>query len=97
MIRTTFYFSSGREQSSHDCDTVEEAFERCQRMKMDANVFVVGTTSGGYEWRANQDGHTLEGFKAKLAMCCNSSAEYEEKLIEAGILKPHLHWSRSSW
>ncbi len=91
MIRTTFYFANGNTQSSHDCATVEEAFDRCVRMNMDALIHPVGTTCGGYEWRKSQQGeHTLEGFRAKLAMCCNDPAEYSQRLIDAGICSPHI-------
>lgn len=86
-IRVTFYFTSGREQSSHDCDTVQEAFERCQRTGMDALIHPVGTTSGCYSWNPSKV-HTIEGFMAKLAMCRNSAAEYSDNLIEAGICRP---------
>jgi hypothetical protein len=89
MIRTTFYFANGNTQSSHDCATVEEAFDRCVRMNMDALIHPVGTTCGAYEWRPRQE-HTLEGFRAKLALCCNDPAEYSENLIRAGICAPHL-------
>ena len=94
MIRVTFYFSSGREQSSHDCETVEEAFLRCQRTGMEALAYPVGTTSGCYNWDPGKEGHTLEGFREKLAMCSESCAEYEANLIRAGILKPHLPGTR---
>ena len=87
MIRVTFYFSSGNEQSSHDCQTVQEAFERLQRTGMQASAHPVGTTSGCYSWDPSKD-HTLEGFKAKLEMCCNDPREYSRRLIDAGICKP---------
>jgi len=87
MIRVTFYFASGNVQSEHDCDTIQEAFERCQRMNMDALAFPVGTTCGAYSWNPSKE-HTLEGFEAKLALCCNSPSEYSENLIKAGICRP---------
>jgi hypothetical protein len=71
-IRVTFYFASGREQSSHDCETIESAFERLQRTGMDAIAHPVNTTCGAYSWNPSKD-HTLTGFRAKLAMCCNSA------------------------
>lgn len=70
MIRVNLYFWTGNLQSSHDCESVESAFERLQRSNMDGLAFPVGTTSGGYEWRKSQQAeHTLEGFKARLALC----------------------------
>ena len=87
MIRVTFYFTSGAMQSSHDCHTAEEAFERLQRTGMQAVAHPVGTTSGCYSWDPSKD-HTLKGFEAKLAMCCNDAGEYSRRLIDAGICKP---------
>jgi hypothetical protein len=69
MIRVTWYFWSGRESHSHDCTSVEEAFERLVRTGMYAIVYPVGTTSGLYNWDHTKQGHTLEGLKAKLALC----------------------------
>jgi hypothetical protein len=85
-IRVTFYFASGREQSSHDCATIQEAFERLQRTGMDALAHPVGTTCGAYSWNPAKE-HTLEGFTAKLALCCNSPREYSDNLIRAGICR----------
>lgn len=66
MIRTTFYFEgTGREQSSHDCATIQEAYARCQRMNMHAIAFPVGTVGGGYMWRPNAE-NTLERFEARM-------------------------------
>ena len=88
MIRTTFYFASGNQQSSHDCKTVEEAFDRCQRMNMAALIHPVGTTCGAYSWNPSKE-HTLEGFRAKLALCCNNAREYSDNLIRAGICQTY--------
>jgi hypothetical protein len=65
MIRVTFYFSTGREQSAHDCDTIEDAYKRCQRMGMEAIAYPVGTTSGVYQWSPGA-ANTLEAFRAKM-------------------------------
>lgn len=88
-VRVTFYFTNGAMQSSHDCDSVEDAFERLQRTNMQAMAHPVGTTCGAYSWTPGKE-HTLEGFRAKLALCCNDSAEYSNNLIRAGILRPWL-------
>ena len=87
MIRVTFYFSSGAEQSSHDCATAEEAFERMERTGMEAIARPVNTTCGCYCWNPSKQGHTLEGLKSKLDMCCNDPAEYSRRLIESGICR----------
>lgn len=85
-IRVTLYFANGNEQSSHDCDTAIEAYDRLKRSNMDGLAFPVGTTCGGYEWRCSQQSeHTYEGFVSKLALCCNDPAQYSENLIRAGI------------
>ena len=66
LIRTTFYFATGREQSSHDCATILEAFERCERMNMDALAFPVGSERGiSYVWRPGAE-NTLEAFEARM-------------------------------
>jgi hypothetical protein len=85
-IRVTFYFRSGDVQSEHDYDTAEQAFERMQRTGMEAMARPVNTTCGAYYWNPSKE-HNLEGFKAKLALCCNSPLEYSENLIRAGICK----------
>jgi fructose/tagatose bisphosphate aldolase len=66
-IRCTWYFSTGRESHSHDCDTVEQAFERLQRTGMDALAFPVGTSYGVYRWDARDNGQTtLEYFAERM-------------------------------
>jgi hypothetical protein len=60
-IRVTMFFSTGREQSSHDCDTIQDAFDRCQRSGMLAHAYPVGTSEGIYIWRAEAP-NTLEAF-----------------------------------
>ena len=64
-IRTIFYFATGREQSTHDCESVQAAFDRCVRMNMDANVHPVGTTKGVYVWRPGVN-NTIESMANKL-------------------------------
>lgn len=89
MIRVTQYFANGNEQSSHDYETAEMAFEACERLKltrsMSAIAKPVGTTSGCYVYDPSKDGHTLEAFKLRLSCCCNSPSEYYENLYAAGI------------
>ncbi len=67
IVRVTFYFAgTDREQSQHDCDTVEEAFERLQRTGMQAlAIRPHAGTHGCYVWRPG-DVNTLEALKAKL-------------------------------
>ena len=64
-IRTTFYFDSGREQSSHDCATLQEAFDRCKRMNMTAHAVNL-RTDRLYIWRPAAP-NTFEAFSARLA------------------------------
>jgi hypothetical protein len=86
--RVNLYFLNGNLQSSHDCETVEDAFERLQRSNMEGMAHPVGTTSGCYTWDPTKE-HTLDGFRDKLAMCCNDAGEYGKRLIDAGICKPY--------
>ncbi len=70
VVRVTFYFPEtgreGREQSQHDCDTVEEAFERMERTGMEAIAFKpANETRGCYVWHVGA-ANTLEALKAKL-------------------------------
>jgi len=85
MIRVNLYFSNGNLQSSHDCTTDVEAFERLQRSNMYGMAHPVETTCGAYFWDPSKV-HTMDGFRAKLALCCNDPAEYSRRLIDAGIL-----------
>jgi fructose/tagatose bisphosphate aldolase len=66
MIRCNWYFWTGKLSHSHDCHTVEEAFERLQRTGMDALVWPVGTVSGLYTWNAHDDRHTLEALRERM-------------------------------
>lgn len=84
MICITFYFVSGKVHSALNCATIEEAFNQCERAGLDALAHPVGTTCGAYSWNPTKE-HTLEGFRAKLALCCNDPAEYSRNLISAGI------------
>lgn len=83
MIRVNLYFSNGNLQSSHDCKTEAEAFDRLQRSNMDGLAHPTYTTCGGYYWDPSKV-HTMEGFRDKLALCCNDPAEYSRRLIAAG-------------
>ena len=68
MIRVAFYFWTGREQSSHDCESVEAAYERMERTHMDAIAFKMGTNSGLYCWRPTAT-NTLEALRTAMDLC----------------------------
>ncbi len=65
MIRVTFYFATGREQSCHDCDSIESAYERLARTGMLAHAYPVGSPSGLYIWRPDVNNDALT-FKARM-------------------------------
>lgn len=65
MIRIVIYLEGGQEQSSHDCLTVQDAFERLERANMRAMAYPLASTSGAYIWRPNSH-HTLESFADKM-------------------------------
>jgi hypothetical protein len=94
MIRVTQYCANGNEQSSHDYETVELAFEACERLKLTFSMYAiavpVGTTAGCYVYEPRKESHTLEGFRKKLACCCKCSADYYENLYECGIVSRPL-------
>lgn len=86
MIRVNLYFRNGNLQSSHDCKTDIEAFTRLQCSGMHGLAHPVEMTCGGYYWDPSKM-HTMEGFRNKLALCCNDPAEYSRRLISAGICR----------
>ena len=63
-IRTTFYFDTGREQSSHDCGSLQEAYGRCVCMNMTAHAVNL-RTDRLYIWRPAAT-NTFEAFSARL-------------------------------
>jgi hypothetical protein len=92
MIRVTWYFMNGNTSHESDYETPEQAFEALELTKMEALAKPTNTTCGCYVWNPSKD-HTLEGFIAKLAICCNDPREYSENLIKAGICAPYLYRS----
>jgi fructose/tagatose bisphosphate aldolase len=68
MIRVTFSFWTGREQSSHDCESVEAAYERMERTNMEAIAFKLGTYHGLYCWRPSAT-NTLEALRVAMEAC----------------------------
>lgn len=86
-ITVTFYHKNG--SKSHSCvyETAELAFEGCGQYNLDALAHPVNTTSGAYNWNPSKS-HTLEGFRNKLSICCNSPQEYSD-----GLQKLYGFWS----
>lgn len=65
MIRVTIYFATGRESNSHDCQSLEQAFDMCSRYGMLAHAVNLRTDKL-YIWRPEAP-NTMEAFAAKLA------------------------------
>jgi hypothetical protein len=86
-ISVKFYDRYGRRCGAAEYSGADEAFTAIAASGRDAIAHPVGTTAGAYVWDVRRGGHTLEGFKAKLAMCCNDPAEYSTRLIVAGICR----------
>ncbi len=83
-IEVKYYYWHGPFYQTVTYPTVVDAFNALIATGMNAIAHPEGTTSGAYDWRADQYRHTLEGFKAKMDMCCNDPAEYSRRLHEAG-------------
>ncbi len=83
-IEVTYYDWNGSFYRAVTYPNVVDAFNDLVANGRDAHAHPEGTTSGCYEWRPIQDGHTLEGFKAKMDLCCNDPAEYSQRLHDAG-------------
>lgn len=83
-VTVTFYYLNGERDRQVTYPNVTDAFNACIASHQDALAHPEGTTCGGYEWRAGQGGHTLEGFKDKMALCCNCPSEYSARLHKAG-------------
>lgn len=79
-VEIKFYNWDGSLFDIRQFNLEENAFKNMLATGKDALAYRPGTTCGGYEYRARQEGHTLELFHARLEMCCNSVAEYSERL-----------------
>ncbi len=83
-IKVYYYDCTGRFVRDVTYPNSVDAFNALQWAGLDAMAHPEGTTSGSYHWQGRQDGHTLEGFKAKLELCCNDPFEYSCRLQKAG-------------
>ncbi len=65
MIRVTIYFATGRESNARDCNTIEQAYDMCERYGMMAHAVNL-RTDRLYIWRP-EAANTIEACAAKLA------------------------------
>lgn len=93
MIRVTQYFDTGREQSQHDCYTIEEAFKRLERSpNMRGFAEMLNDVPGIRGWALWTPGnpHTWESFRRSIANAWRPSCAFcgaTEHSMEQAILR----------
>lgn len=80
QVEISYYHANGSSAYKAVYPDAQSAYEAMLAEDKEALAHPVGTTSGAYAYRPWQDGHSLEGFIAKLEMCCNDPVEYSERL-----------------
>lgn len=78
-IEVKFYNFNDSLRSTETFDDSMAAFQALVKANLQALARPVDTTSGCYSWTPGKD-HTFEGFRAKLACCCNSPMEYHDRV-----------------